>query len=450
MSNSRRDFVVEQLKDFNSDIDKKNRHKKYCKMSNSPFVFYRGTAHIYWADFAQKKLLKKMGSKKTKIWVTGDMHAYNYGAFSDTKGQHVDYDLNDFDEGLIADYQLDVWRAAASLVLIARENGASKKSTERKLVETFADSYLTRIGKLCGNSKEKRAFHLEKHTKSPLKDFLKDVGKDSKEKSRKKMLDKWTNGKGKFDLKLSKLGKPTKNEDKMVRKAMDGTESPYCKMLKSEEFEFEKIKDNYFHILDVAKRLDAGTGSLGTDRFYVLIEGESKNPDDGRILDVKCQGRASAYPYLDKADKKLYKTYPNDAVRTVEAYRALAPEKDAYLGWVKLTKGCYSVRERSPKKDSYPAMVSELKGRKKLSLKDKGNFKSMCKQWGKILAVAHARADDEYKSNLIDYCFEKEVDKATKGKHKKFCKQVADIGLDYADQVKKDWGYFTDWFDVKS
>ena len=31
--------------------------------------------------------------------------------------------------------------------------------------------------------------------------------------------------------------------------------------------------DDYFRVLDVARRLNAGTGSLGTPRFYVLIDG---------------------------------------------------------------------------------------------------------------------------------------------------------------------------------
>jgi len=450
MSDSRRDFVISELENFNKDIARKDRHAKFCKMSTNPFVFYRGTDHIYWADFAQDMRLKKFGGKKTKIWLQGDMHAYNFGSFGDDEGNLV-YDLNDFDEGVIADYQLDVWRMAASLALISRDNGDSKESLEQELIETFAASYLKQLGRLCKNDNEKKACATDKNSKSPLKDFLKKVGSVSRKKARAIMLEKWTNGKWFFDFKSAKLEKVSPKERKMVREAIegkDGKKSPYRKTLKGG---LENAKDSYFTVLSVARRLGAGTGSLGTNRYYVLIGGKSKRAKDEHILDVKCQGQASAYPYLDKVDQKVYKAIENDAARTVEAYRALAVDTDDHLGWVKLEDGYYSVRERSPRKDSYPALVSELgKKDQKLSLKNKGNFKDMCHQWGKILATAHARADSDFKKHLIDYSFEKEVSKVTKGKRKEFCKLVSEIGVSYANQVEQDWAYFNGWFDAKS
>lgn len=43
----------------------------------------------------------------------------------------------------------------------------------------------------------------------------------------------------------------------------------------------------YFYIKDIARRLDAGIGSQGVERYYVLIEGPSKSNDDDLILDLK-------------------------------------------------------------------------------------------------------------------------------------------------------------------
>lgn len=44
---------------------------------------------------------------------------------------------------------------------------------------------------------------------------------------------------------------------------------------------------NYFKVLDVAKKKGSGTGSVGLSRFWVLIEGESKDPLDDRVLEFK-------------------------------------------------------------------------------------------------------------------------------------------------------------------
>ncbi len=185
------------------------------------------------------------------------------------------------------------------------------------------------------------------------------------------------------------------------------------------------------------------------------------------ILDIKHQRKASAYSYLSKTDCKL-SCFENEAERTVEVYRALANKTDDHLGWVKMPKigkdapaGCYSVRERSPEKDSYPALNNELKKSakkltkknrtkfiRKLTLKNQANFISMCKQWGNILATSHARADNDANKVRIKYSFEKEVGKVTRGKKKDFCKLVYDTAADYADQVGKDYKYFTGWFDA--
>ncbi len=357
---------------------------------------------------------------------------------------------------MIADYQYDVWRMATSLILIARENGKSKKTDEEDFVLTFAKSYLKQLDKLRGSDKEEKIAYTIQNTSSPLKDFMKEVDGGNTE-ARQEMLEKWTK-KGHFNTSSAKLAKVSNKERKIIAEAIegkDGKKSQYRKTLKGS---LEKAKSSYFRVLDVAERLSAGTGSLGTKRYYVMMEGKKSNSKDDLILDVKHQSVASAYPYLNKADYKLY-CFDNEAERTVEAYRALANNTNDHLGWVKLPKmtkdapaGYYSVRERTPSKDSYPALVNELEEmkkatKKKLTLKKKDNFISMCKQWGEILATSHARADNDYNKVHIKYSFEKEVGKVTKGKEKDFCKLVYDVAADYADQVSKDYKYFMGWHD---
>lgn len=112
---------------------------KMQKMRASPFAFYRGTAHLFFADMATLPASAYAGSSTAQTWLNGDMHLANLGAFRDDSGNFV-YDTTDFDEGYWGQYVWDLRRMAVSIVLAARENGLSSTRQEQ-LVRDFADAY---------------------------------------------------------------------------------------------------------------------------------------------------------------------------------------------------------------------------------------------------------------------------------------------------------------------
>lgn len=152
--------VVEELNRFNAGIALADRQQKYIKMRTSPFVFYRGTNHLFWNDLLGKQGIfaiadkntqadiHKFSSEKTLSWLQGDMHVYNMGFFQNRDGDVV-FDLNDFDETVVGDYQLDLWRLAASMYLIDfdinqddnLENDISLSDID-SAVKSMADTYL--------------------------------------------------------------------------------------------------------------------------------------------------------------------------------------------------------------------------------------------------------------------------------------------------------------------
>lgn len=451
MQTTRKNFVINELKAFNKGVTKKILDEKFCKMSATPFAFYRGTDHLFWADFSKDKRLKEFSSEKTKVWLQGDLHAYNFGSFEDRNGDLV-YGLNDFDESVISDYQFDVWRMAISLVLMARENGKSKPADEREYVETFAESYLKQLKNLIGTKKEGKINYTAKSVRGALKEYLKVTDKKNKA-ARAKMLSKWTVN-GKFNLDSPKLGPVNEKERAAIVSAIQGKKNELSQYRRSLRGGLVGERQEYFHVVDVAERLLAGTGSLGTKRFYVLLEGKKEGLSDDIILDVKHQGRASSYPYLSAEDRPYY-SFDNDAHRTVEGFRALSVKVDNHLGWIKLPKlspevpaGYYSIRERSPEKDAYPGLVADLKDNVELSLTKKANFISMCEQWGEILATSHARSDNDANKARIPYSFEKNVTDIVKGKSKEFAELTYEVASGYADQVLEDYKIFTTWFDT--
>ncbi|GAB6042391.1 DUF2252 domain-containing protein [Endothiovibrio diazotrophicus] len=415
---------VTEIDSWNAALSLADRDAKYCKMVVSPFIFYRGSNHLFWHDFANDPRIANFGNGDTQTWIQGDLHAYNFGSYDNDNGDVV-YGLNDFDESVVADYQYDVWRMAVSLVLIARENNNLSSSEQQAMVDAFSEHYLDTLADVHGNNDELDAIYTKDNTYGRLDDFLDDV--ESGE-SRRKMLDKWTNevdGVRQFDLSYEKLGEASAAERVQIEAAM----AAYGQSL-SGGIDYD---NNFFAVKDVARRLLAGTGSLGTPRFYVLIEGASGSEDDDRILDVKRQGHPTPYHYLGSAFTTWYDAnFPNPAVRHAIAYKALDIHVDDLLGWMILSDGDYSVRERSPFKDSFDTT----------ELTSDTRYNKLAEQWGAILAMQHARADKDYNAGYVPASFDKEVDEATDTHHSEFRAQVRDIAFSYADQVEADYQAF--------
>ncbi|MEM9491514.1 MAG: DUF2252 family protein, partial [Myxococcota bacterium] len=272
-----------------------------------------------------------------------------------------------------------------------------------------------------GNDDEKSVQITAKNGYGLLDDFLSQIEQDN---NRALLLNKWTDKDGgvrTFDLSLAKLA-PV---DPMALAMLDDQMAIYAASTGGDLSEIP----GYFTIKDVARRLDAGTGSLGVPRYYVLIEGDSDSTGDDRILDVKGQLRPTAYPFLSAEEQLLLDdAAANDAERAVVAYRALSRKADDHLGWLTLSDGVYSVRDLSPYKEPFPLAL----------LTSEGRFEKLAEQWGTILATAHARADRDHNPAVIDYSFDSEVDALTDTFHAEFRAQVRDLAHSYAEQVRFD------------
>jgi len=422
--------VITALNEWNADLTVADRTSKYCKMSLSPFLFYRGSNHLFWQDFANDARLQQFGTANTAIWLQGDLHTENYGAYDNDNGDVV-YGLNDFDESLIADYQYDVWRMAISLLLTSRDIGGFSHADEETVVDAFSEFYLDAMAAYRGNNDETQTYFVKQNTYGRLDNFLDDV--EDKE-SRKKMLDKWApvqNGGRQFDLNSEKLAVASTAMANSIQQAM----SDYGTTLSGGL----SYSAGYFQIKDIAKRLGAGTGSLGTPRYYLLIEGDTGSDNDDRILDIKRQSKPTPYHFLGSAAQMDYDdTFADEGERHAHGYQALTKHTDDHLGWMYLPNGIYSVRERSPFKETFPAAEE---------ITSKTRFVKMAEQWGTILATAHARADKDYSSTLIDYSVDKAIDEQTDGQHAAFRSLVREIAFSYATQVVHDWNTFVQYLD---
>src|ERR1700729_3772219 len=86
-------------------------------MAASPFGYFRGAVPVMAYDLS---LIPNPGIRNQ---LCGDAHVRNLGAYAAPDGRLV-FDINDFDETIVAPFEWDVKRMATSLILAGRGAGA--------------------------------------------------------------------------------------------------------------------------------------------------------------------------------------------------------------------------------------------------------------------------------------------------------------------------------------
>ena len=422
--------VIEAIQQANAPLSTAHRQAKYAKMAASPYRFFRGSNHLYWQDVWHDWRFALFGGwPNTQTWLQGDAHAYNFGAYGHHDDQ-VRYGMDDFDDALIGDYQYDVWRLAISLVLDARENAELSPKAIDKALNKLLEGYMDTLSVHREDDVAIHAITLD-NAKDPLKSFM---GKVADKQSRARMLEKWTTldpDKGRqFAERPGKLANLPADVASQLRRII---EQEYQQTL---QHPIKESDPQHFFVKDTARRLDAGTGSLGVERYYVLIEGGADHEHDDVILDIKEQVTPEAYRLMDKAQQQAWrKLFPNEGIRHAAAFHAIAEHPDAYLGWLTMNGKVFSVRERSPFKKDYP--THKLSGGKA--------YRKLARQWGEILAREHLRGAQALNRGKA-VPFANAVCQRLEGREEQFIGVVATLAKAYADCVTQDYQVFMEHF----
>lgn len=430
-ASSRTSVVVAELTAANAALPSAERAEKYALMKASPHAFLRGSNHLFWRDLARSPLLSIYGGMSaTRTMLAGDQHLANFGIFDDDQGDVV-YALNDFDQAVVGDYQLDLWRAAVSLVLVARDNGLSR-TTEASALDALTEAYLDAMASYSEDGAETSTKHTAAEAYGLLDELLREV---AARLGRAAMLAEWTvvtSGVRRLNPSHPDLAAVSSAVDSDVRARL----AAYRATLSGGG---AALPAGFFAVKSVAQRLHAGLGSLGARRYYVLLEGATTSGSDDRILDLKEQAAPAALAYLEPAaaSQTQYVCGGDHALRVVLAHKALGYRVDDLLGYVALGDGKrYSVRERSPyKADLDPA---ELDTATRLT--------NLAAQWGLVLATHHARADRDWDASIFPGSLDGAIHARTDGDHAGVRALVRSVALDYADQVALDWASFRSAF----
>jgi len=394
--------IIKQILNFNANREPERLQMKYDKMRSNAFSFFRGTCHLFYDQLPLGGVFKSA----PLTWVCGDLHLENFGSY---KGDNrlVYFDLNDFDEAALAPASWEVIRMLTSIRMWA-DSISMQAADEDCLCATFVDAYASTlsIGK---------AYWIERETAHGL---IRVLLEDLQNRHRTQFLDGRTTIKGKrrqFKIDGVKTLPVTAEQHATVSAFMKG-------------FVDTQPNPDFYHVIDIARRV-AGTGSLGVDRYSVLVEGKG-SPNHNYLLDLKECPPSSLAPAL-KAAKITQPKWKTQAQRVVTIQYQMQAVSMAFLQPVALGEKSLVLRGLQPTEDRVSLDLTTQ------SLSDTAHLMT---NMGQLLAWAHLRSSGRAGSanadELIDY-----------GKRKKWRSKLLDTSHDLAAEVQRDAATFNAAYD---
>ncbi|WP_306536913.1 DUF2252 domain-containing protein [Geobacter sp.] len=313
------DLTVKSILRCNAGRDPERLTLKYRAMRKSPLGFLRGTNHLFCETAPDSPLLRAAPA----VWSCGDLHIENFGSY---KGDNrlVYFDINDFDDSALVPCTWDLLHFMTSVHAAAESLGFDHDAASRLCTE-FLTAYTSAL-------REGKARWVERATAQGM--VLK-LLKGLKRRKRCDFLDSRTVSRGKKRSIRTDTGKAlpaTREERKKIAAFMAG-------------FAAQQPNPGFFTLLDAARRI-AGTGSLGTERYVLLVEGNG-SPDENYLLDLKL---ASPSP-LARRFAALQPPWQSEAERVAWVQRQMQAIAPALLQPVELEGRSYVIKELQPSGD---------------------------------------------------------------------------------------------------
>lgn len=393
--------AVEAIRSFNHGRDPQRLAMKYANLRKSPFVFLRGTCHLFYDRLPAGRLF----TKAPLIWVCGDMHLENFGSF-EGDNRLVYFDINDFDESALAPASWDLVRFLASVLLAAKALDADSADA-RRLCESFLDAYGAALATGSARWMERdTALGLIKHLLESLK-----------HRNREKQLDDRTE--------RQRGRRVIRCDGKRALAVTDAQRAHVVKLLGA--FAVEQAKPSFFDVLDVAHRI-AGTGSLGLERYVVLVKGKG-SPNGNILLDLK-QTRASS---LERHLEVKQPAWPSPAHRVVAVQQRVQAAPMAFLHPIARRSRSYVLRALQPSED-------------RVALDARGvgldQIRQVIQDMGRLVAWAQLRSAGRQGSAIADELI------AFGASRKKWRGEFVLAARGCAKQVRKDWAAYCTAYDA--
>jgi uncharacterized protein (DUF2252 family) len=387
--------VPERIERFNTGREPERLALKYLEMCKSPFSFFRGSAHLFWEDLsAQKSALP--GSPT--VLACGDLHLENFGSFQGNNGLSY-FDINDFDEAALAPSNWELSRFVTS-VYVAAPALRFSRANANELVKLFLDSYRTALG-------HGKAHLVERDTATGM---VKTLLEQVKRRKRKLLIESrtiWKKGRRRLRVDGKHTLPATADQRRDVARWLG-------------KFARSQSDPSFFSVLDVARRV-AGVGSLGLDRYVVLVRGDGGR-DGNAIIDAKWPAPSSLARF-DNVRQPRWRSEPDRVVAVEQRMQGTTP---ALLDAVKIGTGGYVLRELQPSKDRLT--LKDARGRP-------GRLRSVISTMARVTAWAQLRSSGRQGSAVADDLIAFAVDSGWQ-------RSLVEYGRLYASKVECDHKVF--------
>ena len=390
-----------QIKKYNEGRDPERLAMKYRNMRTSAFVYLRATCHLFPAQLSELKVL----AKTPAVWSCGDLHLENFGSYKEDN-RLTYFDINDFDEAALIPAGWDIVRLLASVRLACAELEFNAKRI-RELIDAVLAAYFQEL-------RHGSARWLERDTAiGPVRELLVTVA----ERKRKDFLDSRTTKAGK-QRRLLIDGK----------RALAASKAQHTQVNKfMQRFAKSQSEPDFYEVLDVARRI-AGNGSLGVDRFVVLVRGNG-SPDNNYLLDLK-QAMPSG---LTDALALKQPEWPSEGERVVAITRRAQAVPVAFLHAVQMDGRDYVLRDLQPSADR--VSFAEKDG-------DPHRLDQLMQAIGQCTAWSHLRGSGRQRAAIADELI-------AFGGDETWSKLLRKASAVCADNVVSEWKLFSEAYDDK-
>jgi uncharacterized protein (DUF2252 family) len=372
---------------------------KYQMMAENPFRFLRGTCHLFYEDLQKSDALPQYPVS----WVCGDLHLENFGTY---KGDNrlVYFDLNDFDEAILAPATWELSRMVTSIFTGFESLGVKKKEATR-VAHLFLQTYSGILAK-------GRARYIEPQTaKGIVRIFLEKIC----ERKQKELIRQRTIIKNeKLVLRIDNIRLFAL--DKSLKKELTSHITHWITQ--------DRQLQHRFKVLDCAFRV-AGTGSLGCKRYVFLLR-NIQDPKKHLLIDMK-QALPSSLRNWDTSPQPSWHSEAERVVVTQERMQNVSP---ALLSTTIFKDDPYVVKEMQPTADKIDFLV--IRDRYK-------DIERVVEDMALLTASAQLRSAGRQGAALPDELI-------AFGKDHHWQQGLVDYATAYAAQVKKDYqSYFKDY-----
>lgn len=383
--------IVNIVTAFNAGREPERLEKKYQILAGGPFAFLRGTCHLFYQDLP---VGTRMDHAPT-TWICGDLHLENFGSY---KGDNrlTYFDMNDFDEALLAPASWELSRFLVS-VLVAADALKVRSTEATALCHCFLDTYIAALI-------EGKARWVERATATGM---VKDLLRGLRDRARPDFLDHRTDIKGGTrKLRLDGMALPVNEKE---RELVTMCIAEYAEIQSTPKF---------FKVLDVARRI-AGTGSLGQERYAILVRGRG-GIDGNFLLDLKYAPGSALTPYVGTRQPK----WGSEAQRVVSIQKRAQAISPAFLSAVSIGNRSFVLRELLPDQDRLKLELWNGKLRR---------LKGVMQTMGSIVAWAHLRSSGRQGSACADEWIKFGSSAAA------WRPELLDYAQTYRQQVITDW-----------